>query len=141
MKAFVLWAGILVACYAGLGATTHLTQSVTEEKILIAIDVSVSLDEAKARLPQALEFLKSRRYAQYKVVTNSLNHSSRVLQEWSDRLDLAPVEQIKMYTTLDLKTFLEMDDVKTANFIVFVTNAEDTSVLAGVPRSKIVRVK
>jgi ribonucleotide monophosphatase NagD (HAD superfamily) len=141
MKAFALWAGILVACYAGLGATTHLTQSVTEEKILIAIDVSGSLDEAKARLPQALEFLKSRRYAQYKIVTNSPNHSLRVLQEWSDRLDLAPVERIAMYTTLDLKTLLELDDVKTADVVVFVTNASDTSALSGVPRSKIVRVK
>jgi hypothetical protein len=141
MKAFALWAALLVALYAGLGAGTHLTRSAAEEKILVAVDVSGSLEDVKADLPQALDFLRARRYARFKIVTNSANRSLRVIQDWSRDLNLAAVERIVMYTTFDLSTLLEFDEVKTADLIVFVTNAPDTSVLDGVPRSRIVRVK
>jgi ribonucleotide monophosphatase NagD (HAD superfamily) len=141
MKAFALWAALLVAVYAGLSAGSHLTRSAAVEKILVAVDVSGSLEEAKMRLPQALDFLRGRRYARFKIVTNGPNKSLRVVQDWSPDLDLSAVERIAMYTTLPLKALLEDPDVKTADLVVFVTNAPDTGALSGVPRSRIVRVR
>ncbi len=141
MKAFALWAALLVVVYAGLGAGTALTRSASEEKILVAVDVSGSLENAKADLPRALDFLRSRRYARFMIVTNSPNRSLRVVQDWSTDLNLDAVERMAMYETLDPSVLREFDEVKTADLIVFVTNAADTSALEGVPRSRIVRVK
>lgn len=141
MKAFALWAGLILLLFTGLGLTAHLTRSVTAEKILVAVDVSGSLEDVKHRLPQALAFLEAKRYAQFKIVTNSANRSLRVIQDWAPALDLASVERIKMYAPLDLNLLLQFDEVKTADSVIFVTNAEDTTPLAGVPRSRIVRVR
>ncbi len=141
MKAFSLWAGIFILLFAGVSLGAHFTRSVAAEKILVAVDVSGALEDAKYRLPQALAFLEHKRYAQFKIVTNSANHSLRVLQDWDDALDLAAVTRIKMYAPLDLRPLLEFDEVRTATLIVFVTNAADTGPLANVPRSRIVRVK
>jgi hypothetical protein len=46
-----------------------------------------------------------------------------------------------MYAPLDLAPLLDFDDVKTADLVVFVTNAADTTALQAVPRSRIVRVQ
>ena len=141
MKAFSLWAVLFLLLFTGLGLGAHFTRSVTAEKILVAVDVSGSLEQTKHRLPQALSFLENRRYAEFKIVTNSANNSLRVLQEWSPDLDLAAVSAIKMYAPLDLSPLLDFPEVKTADMIVFVTNAQDTRPLENVPHSRIVRVR
>jgi hypothetical protein len=141
MKAFSLWAALFLLLFAGLSLGAHFPRSLDRQKILVAVDVSGSLGTAKHRLPAALAFLENKRYAEFKIVTNSANHSLRVLQEWSPTLDLAAVEHIAMYAPLDLSLLLDFPEVKTADAVIFVTNAEDTSVLDNVPRSRIVRVR
>jgi hypothetical protein len=145
MKQFFLWAGLVLALYAGLGAGAYFTEEAAAKKILIAIDVSASLEDVKYKLPDTLAFLSGIRHAQYKIVTNSSNNQLRVLQDWSPRLDLEEVTQkvikIKMYATLDLHKLVEFDEIKSADQIVFVTNATDTQVLKNTPRSSIVEVR
>jgi hypothetical protein len=141
MKAFSLWAGIFILLFTGVSLGAHFTRSAVAEKILVAVDVSGSLEDVKHRLPRALAFLEGKRYAQFMIVTNSANRSLRVIQDWAPTLDLAAVERIKMYAPLDLTPLLAFEELSTADLIVFVTNAEDTGALSNVPRSRIVRVR
>jgi len=141
VKRFLIWTGLVVLLFALLGAGSHLARSASREKVLVAIDVSVSLEEYKHRLPAALAFLSHNPYAEFKVVTNSPNRELAVLQDWSPGLDLTAVRQIKMYTVFPLEKLLEFDEIRTADRIVFVTNQQDTEALEAVPRSRIVQVR
>jgi hypothetical protein len=141
MKQFFLWLGILVLVYTGLSAGAYFTASAHAKKILIAVDVSASLEDVKDRLPEALAGATAAPYAEFEIVTNSPNNSHRLIQSWSAALNWEAVEKIKMYETLDPAALLDFADVKTADEIVFVTNAANVSALQNVPRSIIVRVK
>jgi hypothetical protein len=159
MKQFAVWAGLLVILYGALAAGSQLSGALNPQNILIAIDVSASLDASKYRLPQALAFLKEKAFTKFGIITNSPSRELRTITKikplqsseykfgWIpvEKLDnyLAAVMNIKMYTTFDLNKLLEFefDEINSADEIIFVTNARDVSVLKKIPRSRIVEVK
>ncbi|RPJ07743.1 MAG: hypothetical protein EHM28_06180 [Spirochaetaceae bacterium] len=141
MKAFFLWAGIFAAAYVGLSAGTHLTQSAVSHRILVAVDVSGSMEAYKHRLPEVLASLGSVPYSKFKIITNSPNLQYQVIQDWSDKMDFSHLIQIKMYAPLDLEKLINSPDIASADEVIFITNSSDTGKLAGVPKSRIINVK
>ena len=141
MKQFFLWAGLLLVLYGALAAGSQMSQAVDRQKVLIAVDVSGSLGDAKQRISDALSFLREKRFTDYKIVTNSPNRELRVISDWSPALNLAAIVKISMYTELPLQRLLEFEEISSADEIIFVTNARDVGILKNIPRSRIVDVR
>ncbi|MBN1524113.1 MAG: hypothetical protein JW904_06520 [Spirochaetales bacterium] len=138
MKQLFVWAGIFIVFYAGLAAGTHFTRATNAKKILLAIDVSGTMESEKQKLSGTLSFLEQSPYVQYKIVTNSPNMRLQLLQDWSSVPDFGAVSAITMYVPLSLEKLAGIAGQAGADEIIFITNAADTSALRNIPDSRII---
>lgn len=141
MKQFLIWAIILIALYAGYTALNQLYEAAHPKQILVAIDVSLSLEPVKSKLPQALAFLQEIPYARFKIVTNSPNRDLKVIQDWDSQLNLDKVIKIPMYTTFSLEEFLNLPELKTADRVIIVTNSPSTAVFNKLAHVEVINIK
>jgi len=141
MKQFLIWATILIALYAGFTVLNQLYEAANPKHILVAIDLSLSLEPVKSKLPQALSFLKDIPYARFKIVTNSPNRDLKIIQDWDSQLNLDKVIKIPMYTNFSLEEFLNLPELKTADRVIIVTNSPSTALFNKLSHVQVVSVK
>jgi lipase chaperone LimK len=143
MKHFFIWLGVFLALFAGLGLGYHFYLSASGARVFVAVDVSLSLDQAKPKLKALLVELGGRPYTRYMVVTNSSSRAQRLVQAWQAGITPDTVRklmEIAMFDTLPLAPLREFSEKDEADEVLFLTNAADTSALSGVARSRVVRV-
>lgn len=126
MKQFAIWLAIFLLLFGGLSGFYHFYLSSTPQRVLVAIDVSESMNDYKLQIHDKLDFLRQRKYTEFAVITNSTSKKYQLLHDWQTALDTDQISQINMYTNLELSGFLENEKIRQADEIIFVTNSKHT---------------
>jgi hypothetical protein len=118
MKPFVMWLGIALASFAGLGGGYHLYLSENPHKLLVVVDASFAMQSDWSRVARNLSELQHRRYTTFSLFTEKGK-----VHGWSQRLHpgkISPYAPRDFSKLLGGASYAEMDE---ANERILITNA------------------
>jgi len=137
MKQLLIWIGLCLLLYGGLGVTMHLYLSANPQKFVIALDTSVYMKERQQQISQELVRLAGRRYSVFSMIVDK----GRLLHSWQSRPDTR--EKIIYYGDRLLSGFTDpskYSELAQADRILLVSNAEDISELEKIYGNRFTRI-
>jgi hypothetical protein len=137
MKQFFIWLVVFLGLFAGLSAYYHLDLSAHPNKLLVAIDESYKMQSVSSvKIKEVLNSLKNRNYTQFGLITTKRN-----IHSWQNNLGW---DSLQGYGPRDLENLLNANlypQVKEANLVYILTNAQDVSMIRQLPHVRIIQLE
>ena len=137
MKRYLLWLLITACLFAGIAVPSHLYLGAHPRQIVVAVDTSYDMQGARQGVEQALADLAGTRYARFSLLTDKVK-----VHGWQESLD--PGRALSFYGPRDLAALADAKrypELAAADEVVVITDASDTSALAGLRGLRVMTVR
>ncbi len=118
MKPFWVWLIVTLIVLGSVGGAYHAYLVNNPRRILVVLDSSFPMQSAWPHVPNELQSLSRRRYAQFSLVTEK-----RRVHGWSPRLEMGPVSPFAPRDFAKLDSHGRYQEIEEATEIHFLTNA------------------
>jgi hypothetical protein len=123
VKPFAIWLAGFVIVVGGLAFGYHLVRQGNPDRVFVVVDGSFEMQREWDGIPDLLDELDDRRYAEFALATEKPSDRGHT---WQDTLNLG---QVQPYGPRDLACLVDpvcYADIIDATELLLVTNAPDT---------------
>ncbi len=117
LKPFAIWLALTLVVFGIFGTVYHLYRSANPTKVLVVVDSSFPMDAAWDRVPDELDQIGDKRYAEFSLVTEKER-----IHSWSSTLEPGTVEKVDPYAPRNWDG-LDYPEIEEAEEIYLLTNA------------------
>jgi DNA polymerase III alpha subunit len=139
MKQFIIFLFLFIILAAGFIAFSHYYLGWNPKKVVIAVDTSYGMNNSWSQVAETVKAYENMKYSIFSLITDKMT-----IHSWEKQLQTEKLGNIKPYGPTDISVFNDQNkftELKKADMIVIITNANDISIFTKDSRYKIIQLK